>query len=265
VTGASAGASPSGGPPAPGAVDVNPCTAKDAPELRCPDLRMKRPFGLYLDHVTRPRRVLLRAGNSIDNVGGGPAEVHGVRSSGRWMRTRQRLYRRSGGRISVRTGARLHYVSGHQGKRYWKLHDAAAFQLWRLDRRGRRTRLVRRGPKVDYCLRDLRRTHPRLRRSPPRRVYPACSTSPLRRQVTVGTSVGWSDIYPPTYRTQWIDVTGLRGCFAYVQIADPRNGIWESNERNNEAQVVIRLPYAGGRGRCRGPNRGGVNTEPGAY
>ena len=38
-------------------------------------------------------------------------------------------------------------------------------------------------------------------------------------------------------------MTGLRGCFAYVHIADPKNGIYESNEDNNEAQVIVRLPF----------------------
>ena len=44
-------------------------------------------------------------------------------------------------------------------------------------------------------------------------------------------------------------MTGLRGCFAYVHIADPENGIYESNEDNNEAQAIIRLPYRSDRPR----------------
>ena len=38
-------------------------------------------------------------------------------------------------------------------------------------------------------------------------------------------------------------MTGLRGCFAYVHIADPENGIYESNEDNNEAQLIVKLPF----------------------
>ena len=56
----------------------------------------------------------------------------------------------------------------------------------------------------------------------------------------IGTSVGWSDIYPPTYVRQYVNVTGLRGCFALVHRADPGDGIFESNERNNAAQVIVR-------------------------
>ena len=61
-------------------------------------------------------------------------------------------------------------------------------------------------------------------------------------------------------------MTGLRGCFAYVHIADPENGIYELNEDNNEAQVIVRLPFqaqARRRG-CRGSDRGG-SYGPGPY
>jgi hypothetical protein len=236
-----------------------------ARELRCPDLVMKRPFGLYVDRRSRPGRTLLRAGNSLDSVGRGPAELHGVRIGPRFMRARQRIYERGGGRIGVNTGARLEFKYAHLARRWWKFHQAARFELWRIDRRGRRRRLLRTGPKVSYCLRDLRRTRPWIRHSPRRPVYPACDTSPHRRRVTLGTSPGWSDVYPPTYPEQWIDVTGLRGCFAYVHIADPRNGIFESDEDNNQAQVIVRLPFRdGARSRCRGADRGRP-SQPGPY
>jgi hypothetical protein len=237
----------------------NPCLGPQAGTLRCPDLVMRRPYGLYVDVKTHPTRVLLRAGNSLDNIGSGPAELFGMRTSRRFMRARQRIYRRGGGRIGVRTGARLIFKLAHEHRYWWKFLHAAEFQLWRLDGQGKRIRLVRRGPKVAYCLRDLARTRPGRSGSPRRLVYPACNTSPFARKVKLGTSVGWSDIYPPSYPEQWIDVTGLSGCFAYRQIADPRNGLYESNESNNSAQVVVRLPLRLGqswRRGCRGPDVG---------
>jgi len=236
----------------------NPCLdPARRPLLLCPDLVMKRPYGLSLDRTVRRGRVVLRAGNSIDNVGKGPAELHGVRSGRYFMRGRQRIYRLLGGRLGVTTGARLFFKFVPGQLRYWKYHRAAAFELWRLDADGRRTRIVRRGPKVSYCLRDLAHSRPRLPRSPRRYSYPACSTDPARRKVTIGTSVGWSDVYPPSYPEQWIDVTGLRGCFAYRHVADPGNGIYESDERNNSAQVIVRLPFRkGARQRCRGRRSG---------
>jgi hypothetical protein len=58
-------------------------------------------------------------------------------------------------------------------------------------------------------------------------------------------------------------VTGLRGCFAYVHVADPRNGIFESNEVNNQGQVIVRLPFRAGarRAGCRGGDRGRPNES----
>jgi len=239
-------------------VDPNPCIGPDAAQFRCPDLVMRRPWGLYLDRSTKRGRRLLRAGNVIDSRGAGPVELHGVRSSRRFMQARQRIYKRDGTRIGVRTGAQLQFKFAHLLSYWWKYYRAARFELWRVDGQGRRTVKVRTGPKVSYCLRDLIHTRPRLDRSPGSFRYPACSRDSGRRRVTLGISVGWADGYPPSYPEQWIDVTGLRGCFAYVQTVDPENGVFESNEDNNEAQVIVRLPFrpAARRKGCRGHDRG---------
>ena len=250
--------------PAPEPEPDNPCLAPGAERLRCPDLVMRRPYGLYTDRLTKAGHTVLRAGNVIDSAGAGPAELHGVRIGPRFMRARQRIYTRDGGRIGIRTGARLQFKFAHQQLYWWKFYKAARSELWRLDDAGQRIRRVRTGPKVAYCLRDLGRTRPWLRRSPRRRVYPACSTNARAQRVTLGTSVGWADIYPPAYPEQWIDVTGLRGCFAYVHTADPENGIHESDEDNNVAQVIVRLPFVRGRtrGGCKGRDRGRRYHDP---
>jgi hypothetical protein len=258
---------PPGSPPDREQVDPNPCIAPEAAQLRCPDLVMRRPYGLYTDRLTKAGHTVLRAGNAIDSVGLGPVELHGVRISERFMRAYQRIYARNGGRIDVNTGARLQFKFAHQHRYWWKFYNAARFELWRVDGQGRRTRLVRTGPKVAYCLRDLTLTRPKLPRSPRRRVYPACNTNPSRRRISLGTSPGWADVYPPAYPEQWIDVTGLRGCFAYVHTADPENGIYEANEDNNEAQVIVRLPFRRGdrRRACRGSDRGRGFDPDGYY
>jgi Lysyl oxidase len=231
----------------------NPCLDVAArAQLNCPDLRMSPPFGLTLDPFVWPGHVVLRAGNSIDSVGRGPAELFGVRDGRYSMRGRQRIYRRGGGKIGISTGARLVFkaIPGQGG--YWKYLYAAKFELFRRDARGSRANRVRRGPKVSYCLRDLDHSRPSLARSPRSLVYPACNQSLETRKVTLGTSVGWSDVYPPAYHEQWIDVTGLRGCFDFVHTADPRNGIYESDERNNSGVVTVRLPFRPGPQRCPG-------------
>jgi hypothetical protein len=106
---------------------------------------------------------------------------------------------------------------------------------------------VRRGAKQVYCLRDLVHVSD-IARSPDGPVYGGCSEESGARRVVLGTSVGWADRYPSDYYQQWIDVTGLRGRFLFVQVADPRNLLAESNETNNENKVALSLPngVAGG-------------------
>lgn len=240
----------------------NPCWAPGPSRLRCPDLVMQPPFGLTVERIGG--RDHLRAGNSIDSVGRGPAELRGRRTGPLSMRAEQRIHRRGGGTRVVRTGARLSFKFIPRQGRYWKFDDAARFELWRLDENGNRDRLVRTGPKVAYCLRDLRRTR-NLGASPRERVYPACSQDRGERAVTLGTSVGWSDIYPPTYHEQWIDVSRLSGCFAYVHIADPDNGIKEIDEQNNVSSVTVQLPWRGARslGCAGGPSTPGPGSGGG--
>jgi hypothetical protein len=227
--------------------EANPCTGEHAARLRCPDLQMGVPADLYLDSY-EGRRVL-RATNNVKSRGEGPVMLRGFRTGKHTMRARQHIYRVDGSRLIVRTRAtlRFKYIPG-QGP-YWKWQDAARFELWSVDGEGHRERLVRTGPKVIYCLRDLKHTAPG-RRSPRTRVFPKCSQDPRKRSVTLGTSVGWSDVYPSSYYEQWIDVTGLRGCFAYVHRADPKNRVWENNEGNNDSQRIVRLPWKGARGGC---------------
>jgi hypothetical protein len=222
-------------------VEPNPCLGPDSATLRCPDLLMGTPADMYAQRTPK-RRVLLRATNDVKSRGRGPVMLRGRRTGREEMSARQHIYRVDGSQLVLKTGAELYfkYVPG-QGH-YWKFRDAARFELWSVDPEGHRQQLVRKGPKVYYCLRDLRHTRPG-KRSPRHHVFPGCNQDRTKRKVTLGTSVGWSDIYPSTYHQQWIDVTGLRGCFAYVHRADPKNHIWESNEGNNDSQRIIRLPW----------------------
>lgn len=245
--------------PAVAAPDENPCLKRNAARvLLCPDLQMSPPYDMYLSR-SRSGRLRLHAANSINSVGRGPAELRGRRSS-RWiMRARQVVYKRGGGKRWLDTGARLGFKAIPGQYRYWKYKQAAKFELWRLDKRGRRVKLARRGPKVSYCLRDLQRRYGHLPRSPSRFQYPACSQDFRARRVTLGTSVGWSDVYPSTYYEQYLYVDKLRGCFAYVHEADPKNGIYESDETNNAAETIVRLPYTGSTRGC--PSRS-KDAEP---
>jgi hypothetical protein len=228
---------------APAAVD-NPCEGPEAGSLLCPNLRIGPPSEIYAQKVGG--QVLLRATSDVRSRGRGPMELHGNRDGRHSMRVNQRIYRVGGGHITLLTGAKLHFtdVGTYFGGSYWKVHQLASFELRRVGPDGKVGAVVRTSPKLNYCLRDLYRTRAG-RHSPTSRVYPGCDQNPYRDHVKLGTSVGWSDIYPAAYSKQWIDVAGLRGCFAYRMIVDPKEHLFESNEDDNMSQRLVRLPYKG--------------------
>ncbi len=224
--------------------EVDPCHGAEAHRLLCPNLRIGRPSDLYVER--RRGRLLLRATSDVKSRGHGPIELRGHRNGWRTMRVNQRIRRTGEGWLVLRTGATLRFtdVGEYFGGGYWKVHQLARFELRRVGPKRRSGRIVRTGPKLNYCLRDLQRTRPG-RRSPRHRHYPGCDQDPDTDAVTLGTSVGWSDIYPSDYDKQWIDVSGLRGCFAFTMTVDPQELLHESNERDNTSRRLVRLPYRG--------------------
>jgi hypothetical protein len=244
-------APPPAPPPPP---NPNPCQGPQAAQLLCPDLKMSPPSHIYVEHAHG--RLLVHATNSIDSRGAGPVELRGHRTGRATMRAVQVIHKRGGGKMSVRTGAHLGFKAIPGQGHYWKFWRAARFELWTLNADGTRAQLQRTGPKLSYCFRDLRRVRS-WARTPRGRVYPACSQSFGRRELRLGVSPGWADIYPSTYPENWISITGLKGCFAFVHRADPLGDLVEEHEDNNIGQRIIRLPPRGGSVAPRGcPRRG---------
>jgi hypothetical protein len=227
-----------------GPVD-NPCEGPEAQHLLCPNLRIAKPSELYVER-TGNGHVLLRATSDVESRGRGPIELRGRRDGWHSMRVNQRIYKAGGGHITLPTRVSLHFtnVGAYWGGAYWKVHQLAHFDLLRVRGDGSLGEVVRTSPKLNYCLRDLERTRPG-RRSPSSRHYPGCRQDPYIDHDVLGTSVGWSDIYPAAYSKQWIDVAGLRGCFAYRMTVDPKEVLFESDEDDNTSQVLVRLPYPG--------------------
>lgn len=242
VLGGAVLAAPAGGQDPP--PDTNPCN--DAVlELKCPDLRMAPPANL---RVRRAGKVVrLQATNRIVNVGQGPLELRArhtgnPKTSGyRFAEATQIVRNRRGAPVLFPMAGWVYWKAIPGQGHYWKYWRAARFELWTLNPDGSRATLRRTGPKLSYCFRDLKRVRT-FKRSPRKRVYPACSQTFGRKALRLGVSPGWADIYPSTYHENWISVTGLRGCFAFVHRADPLGDIVEEHEDNNIGARVIRLP-----------------------
>jgi hypothetical protein len=77
--------------------------------------------------------------------------------------------------------------------------------------------------------------------------FPACSQDAGAAQVRMGISVGWIESYPAGYYEQYVDVTGLRGCYSLRHIADPLGHVFEADESNNMSFRHVRLPARRGR------------------
>jgi hypothetical protein len=223
--------------PAGAQAPVNPCDFYKT--ALCPDLIMAPPDGLFVGRSPRGR-LRLYATNHIINVGAGPLEIKGKRTSRREMRARQVIHRRGNRPIVTPDAGELYfkYVDRSRGS-YWKYSHAARFELWTLNPDGSRGELVRTGPKLDYCFRDLDRVRGYARRT---RRYPACSQVRGLSTDRLGVSPGWADVYPSTYPENWIDITGLQGCFSFIHRADPLGKIAEEREDNNIGFRHIRLP-----------------------
>lgn len=222
----------------------NPCHGPEAKSLLCPNLRIGTPSEMYVSSYGG--KVLLHATSDVESRGHGPIEVHGQRNGPKSMKVTQWIYKVGGGHITVRTNASLHFtdVGSYFGGSYWKVHQLARFELRPVLPGGGLGEVVRTSPKLNYCLRDLERTRPGGH-SPTHAVYPGCDQDPRIKRDTLGTSVGWSDIYPADYDKQYINVTGLRGCFAFTMTVDPKHHFFESDEHDNSSHRRIALPYTG--------------------
>ena len=228
------------------AAPENPCMGPEAGHLLCPNLRIGTPSEMYVSAYEG--KTVLHATSDVQSRGRGPIEVRGQRDGPKSMKVNQRIYKVGGGHLTVRTNASLHFtdVGEYFGGSYWKVHQLARFELRRVLPEGGLGPVLRTSPKLNYCLRDLERTRPG-KRSPRTRQYPACNQDRSIRRDVLGTSVGWSDVYPADYDEQYIDVSGLRGCFVFGMTVDPKHLLFESNEKDNSSHRRVRLPFTGAR------------------
>jgi hypothetical protein len=245
--------------PVPEPEDTNPCNDPFL-ALECPDLRMAPPTDLHVAKVGSVVRLM--ATNRIVNVGAGPLELRAQHTGNpasagyRFAQATQVVRARTGPAVFFPLAGWIYWKAIPGQGHYWKYWRAARFELWTLNPDGSRAQMVRTGPKLSYCFRDLRRVRS-YARTPRGRIFPGCSQDFGRKELRLGVSPGWADIYPSTYHENWISVTGLTGCFAFVHRADPLGDIIEEHEDNNLGQRIIRLPPRNGSVAPRGcPGKG---------
>src|SRR3954454_9819212 len=133
------------------ALAIGATSHAQAPETRdlLPDVQAAVP-----DHIVMSvfkQRVVLGFNSAVLDVGEGPLEVEGARTSSSQpgMRARQIVTRSDGTKYSARDVGSLRYVREPR-HRYWHLDDVMGYELRTADTFD----LVLRGSRRGYCLRD---------------------------------------------------------------------------------------------------------------
>ena len=224
-------------------VALSPATALGADLL--PDLGFGRPADFTIEKTPDGRR-LLRYLNLLVNVGRGPIELRGARSSTSQaeMTVTQWIYSDSGAprgpcpRPRPCTSPATVTFTGMFGISSVPTSSA----LTTASRWGQ-------APSTASVWRRTSATGSPSRVLPSPRLYhvdPICG-GPSDLSVTMGLSVGWGDLYHDHLPDQYIEVTGLgNGRYRFQVTADAGGWFTESNELNNATWVDLQLkPHAG--------------------
>jgi hypothetical protein len=213
-------------------------TPQTGPRELLPDFDQRPPFRLTVGGTR------LGFASATDNVGDGPVWIRGARTSPGGRMSARQLVRLSDGsmRIYDRAG-RLRYTA-ESTHSHWHL---LGFQRYEL--RDRSGRLLVRDRKSGFCLADhygLARNAVASFRGP--RFLGNCEAfEPRTLAVEQGTSPGYTDLYPPHFHGQNLELRGLRrGVYVLVHRANPDEALEELDYSNNAASLRIRLTWRGG-------------------
>jgi Lysyl oxidase/S-layer homology domain len=201
-----------------------------------PDLTMAPLRDFRIQWVNGRR--MLRFTGMIVNIGAGPFELQGVRSStSEPMTMHQIVYEgaSSTGPIAQQyaTGAVAQYAG--DGHNHWHVNEIARYDLWGGPN-------VSRGSKIGFCFLDSDPHDLGLPGAPPSRYYLGswCSTDPNALSNRMGISIGWGDLYAWNVTWQWIDITDLpAGVYVVRAMADPYQFFAETNDQNQCDSVQI--------------------------
>ena len=212
-------------------------TPRSGPRELLPDFDQRAPFRLTLAGTK------LGFASATDNVGAGPIWIRGRRFDASLPMRAQQLVRLSDGSVRVYQNAgRLRYTpdSTHT---HWHLLDFQRYELRRAD-----GTLVVRDRKSGFCLADhyglaARRVAAFHR---PSFLGNCAASQPQVLSVEQGSSPGYTDLYPPHFHGQNLELRGVPAeVYVLVHRANPEGRLEELDYANNAASLRIRLTWAG--------------------
>jgi hypothetical protein len=216
---------------------VGHARAVAADDLR-PDIAMAKLDSLHIDVRTIKGRHLLRFRTKVVNVGDGPLELVGTRSSAKapTMWVKQRIYNSAGTfRDIFLPHAKMQFNVG-DGHHHWHVLNLMLGILRAADGTGRPLRTA----KIGFCMNDngvysLRAAN----NAPAKPVYKDCKAHNRGLEVHSGLSVGYSDTYGANIAFQWIDVTNVPdGNYRLQETYDPAHWLSEKVDEHGEPSRV---------------------------
>ena len=217
---------------------VDAGTPPSGPRELLPDFDQRAPFRLGIAGTK------LGFASATDNVGDGPVWVRGSRPAASGpMIARQLVRLTDGTQRTYDDAGRLRYTYSPTHT-HWHLLDFQRYELRTLD-----DRLIVRDRKSGFCLADhygLARR--RVVRFTGARFLGNCAASnPQALAVEQGTSIGFTDLYPPHFHGQNLELRGVpAGIYVLVHRANPTQQLEEIDYTNNDASLRIRLSWING-------------------
>ena len=231
-------------------IAATPAPAEADVQDRLPDLAMAALADFKVEK-TGDGRKLLRYSASVVNIGVGPMQAEGSRTSTEetQMSVQQRIFDAEGGSRSVPTSARMFFAG--DGHNHWHVDDLEISELERLDNGIK----VGSGAKHGFCFYDYFAFNLGLPGAPASKVYTTCGTNGSVLTQTMGISVGWGDLYRYSLVDQWVDITNVSpGRYRLRTTADLQNRYLETNEANNFTWTDLQLKGNGVRVIAQGPS-----------
>jgi Lysyl oxidase/WD40-like Beta Propeller Repeat len=209
------------------------------PRELLPDFDQRPPFRLTMAGTK------LGFASATDNVGEGPIWVRGTRSLPSTPMNAQQLVRLSDGTVrSYEDAGRLRYTP-ETTHTHWHLLDFQRYELRTLA-----GELVVRDRKSGFCLADhYGHAASRVAEifSGPRYLGNCAAYQPAAMSVEQGTSPGYTDLYPPHFHGQNLELRGIpEGTYVLVHRANADERLEELDYTNNAASLRIRLTWSGG-------------------